>query len=276
MFGQQGAMPQFPRMFGGDDLRQPGQFTAATSGQGLGPMGPTGYSMLYGQGPAQVVGNPSTRASLVSRPGWGNPPQGAPSGQLGPPQDMPKANRPEMQRPGTTVPPMADSKNSLSKVDDASARTIADLKASLNSKTKYIAQLEQELEARNNKVPSGPMGESPHGESIKRLKAQLVTKDALIDDLRDEIRRLKAFMKVSEWLGLLGVEEFYNSTSSAVPIRRINRKCYAFGCTQVEINIVNGKLLVRTEDGWNNGKYGAIEKFLVHYEPIERGRASSH
>lgn len=27
MFGQQGAMPQFPRMFGGDDLRQPGQFT---------------------------------------------------------------------------------------------------------------------------------------------------------------------------------------------------------------------------------------------------------
>ncbi|EEQ98576.1 hypothetical protein Pmar_PMAR010348, partial [Perkinsus marinus ATCC 50983] len=59
--------------------------------------------------------------------------------------------------------------NSLSKVDDASARTIADLKAFLISKTKYIAQLEQELEARNNKVPSGPMGEVTRVAKIKAV-----------------------------------------------------------------------------------------------------------
>lgn len=58
-------------------------------------------------------------------------------------------------------------------------------------------------------------------------------------------------------LWCLRVEEFYNSTSSAVPIRRINRKCYAFGCTQVEINIVNGKLLVRTEVSNDSLQHGA-------------------
>ncbi|KAF4694134.1 hypothetical protein FOZ60_008939 [Perkinsus olseni] len=54
---------------------------------------------------------------------------------------------------------------------------------------------------------------------------------------------------------------------------RINRKFYAFGSSQVEIDVVNGKLLVRPEDELNNGKYGAVEKFFVHYEPIEREKA---
>jgi hypothetical protein len=44
-----------------------------------------------------------------------------------------------------------------------------------------------------------------------------------------------------------------------------------FGNTQVELKEVNRKLMARTEDGWNNNKWGAIEKFLVTFEYLERG-----
>jgi hypothetical protein len=29
--------------------------------------------------------------------------------------------------------------------------------------------------------------------------------------------------------------------------------------------------MARTEDGWNNNKWGSIEKFLVTFEHLERG-----
>ncbi|EER01581.1 hypothetical protein Pmar_PMAR000271 [Perkinsus marinus ATCC 50983] len=361
MFGQQqqqqGTMPQFPHMFGGTNLRQPAQFTASpfnvapalplqqqqhaadtagrpvqppqgqaqVPGQGLPPMGAGRFAMAFGQGAPQVVGNPNGRASLVVGPGLGKAFQAPPGSRVAQPQAISKApQQPEMQKPSTSMTPSKGVKNSPAKAGTPASRTIADLKASLASKAKYITQLEQELESRSHPGFNGPTGESPHGESIKRLKAQLASKDALIDDLRDEVRRLKTFMGASTsrplsrpspreskgtpsprkspgGLGSSGklqihplltgdpafpyhsmnrddpvdmrVEEFYNSTSSAVPIKRINRKFYSFGSTQVEIDVVNGKLLVRTEDGWNNGKYGAIEKFLVHYEPTEREKA---
>lgn len=66
------------------------------------------------------------------------------------------------------------------------------------------------------------------------------------------------------------LEEFYNSTGSAVQFRRINRGFYRFGDSIVELSIINHKLMARTEDGWNRGKFGAVEKFLVHFEDIER------
>lgn len=66
------------------------------------------------------------------------------------------------------------------------------------------------------------------------------------------------------------LEEFYNSTGSAVQFRRINHGFYRFGETIVELNIINHKLMARTEDGWNRNKFGPIEKFLMYYENIER------
>mmetsp|Transcript_128119 Transcript_128119/g.226984 ORF Transcript_128119/g.226984 Transcript_128119/m.226984 type:complete len:337 (-) Transcript_128119:95-1105(-) len=69
------------------------------------------------------------------------------------------------------------------------------------------------------------------------------------------------------------LEEFYNSTGSAIQFRRINRGFYRFGDSIVELNIINHKLMARTEDGWNRGKWGPIEKFLSHYENIEREKA---
>ncbi|KAF4676071.1 hypothetical protein FOL46_007949 [Perkinsus olseni] len=360
MFGhqqQQQGMPQFPRMFGGVGAGQGPQFAAAQSNvartpsvpnptgataqyaqpphpqgqppvqtQGLRPLGGNPFPVSYGQGVPQVAGNTVNRAGVAvgAAGGLGNGLQAPPSGRPGQPQDMSRIQRPEAKQTVSAVTPTRTGKNSPLKADAASTRTIADLKASLASKTKYITQLERELEARNQTVLNGPTGESPRGESIKKLKAQLAGKDALIDDLREEIRRLKIFMgattsrplsrpsptdskgtpsprKSAGGLGSSGkfqahplltgrpefpyhsmnrddpvdirVEEFYNSTSSAVPLKRINRKFYAFGSAQVEIDVVNGKLLVRSEDGWNNGKYGAVEKFLVHYEPIEREKA---
>jgi len=69
------------------------------------------------------------------------------------------------------------------------------------------------------------------------------------------------------------LEEFYNGTGSAVQFRRINHGFYRFGETIVELNIINHKLMARTEDGWNRGKFGPIEKFLMYYENIEREKA---
>lgn len=64
--------------------------------------------------------------------------------------------------------------------------------------------------------------------------------------------------------------EYYNSTGSAVQFKRINRGFYRFGETIVELDIVNHKLMARTEDGWNRGKLAPIDKFMTQYENIER------
>lgn len=69
------------------------------------------------------------------------------------------------------------------------------------------------------------------------------------------------------------LEEWYNSTGSAVPFRRINRGFYRFGDTIAELDIINHKLMARTEDGWNRGKFGPIDKFMMYYENIEREKA---
>lgn len=69
------------------------------------------------------------------------------------------------------------------------------------------------------------------------------------------------------------LEEFYNSTNSAIPFSRINKGWYKFGKTQVELDIINHKLMAKTDEGWNRGKYGDVEKFVVTFEPIERERA---
>lgn len=68
------------------------------------------------------------------------------------------------------------------------------------------------------------------------------------------------------------LEEFYNTTDSAIQFKRINKGFYRFGDSIVELDIMNHKLMAKTEDGWNRGKFGPIEKFLGYYENIERER----
>lgn len=68
------------------------------------------------------------------------------------------------------------------------------------------------------------------------------------------------------------LEEFYNTTDSAIQFKRINKGFYRFGDSIVELDIMNHKLMAKTEDGWNRGKFGPVEKFLMYYENIERER----
>lgn len=65
----------------------------------------------------------------------------------------------------------------------------------------------------------------------------------------------------------LRFEEFYNSSNATIQFKRINQGFYRFGQDQtVEMQIINHKLMARTEDGWNRGKFGPVERFLAYYE----------
>merc|ERR1719440_2392676 len=137
---------------------------------------------------------------------------------------------------------------------------------------------------------------------VRELEALLVQKEKTIQDLREQLgqkggakgtnkarspgRTGTGFRKVSESKPTIRyvasdqddpidvrLEEFYNSTGSAIQFRRINRGFYRFGDSIVELDIINHKLMARTEDGWNRGKFGPIEKFLMYYENIEREKA---
>lgn len=68
------------------------------------------------------------------------------------------------------------------------------------------------------------------------------------------------------------LEATYNQTACAIQFKRINRGFYLFGETKVELDMVNHKLMARTEDGWNRGKFGPIERFMGAFEPMELKR----
>jgi hypothetical protein len=138
---------------------------------------------------------------------------------------------------------------------------------------------------------------------VRDLEMLLMQKDETIKDLQEALSKSPAgmaaakkvrsparggsgFRKVAESKPVVAyaavdqednidvrLEEFYNSTASAIQFRRINRGFYRFGDTIVELDIVNHKLMARTEDGWNRGKFGPVDKFMMYYENIEREKA---
>lgn len=136
---------------------------------------------------------------------------------------------------------------------------------------------------------------------VQELESMLAMKDKTIQELQSELGKSngqsgrnsskarsppKGFRKVSESKPVVRysatdqddpidvrLEEFYNATGSAIQFRRINRGFYRFGDSIVELDIINHKLMSRTEDGWNRGKFGPIEKFLMYYENVEREKA---
>jgi len=61
------------------------------------------------------------------------------------------------------------------------------------------------------------------------------------------------------------VGETYNIAACKFPLIRINRGFYRIRATELEICLVNGKVLART-DAWNNGKFGPFQKLLIHFE----------
>lgn len=64
--------------------------------------------------------------------------------------------------------------------------------------------------------------------------------------------------------------DVYNQTNSAVQFRRINKGVYIYGTLQVEVAIINHKLMVKDDGGWNRGNFGPIEKFLHSNENAQR------
>lgn len=147
--------------------------------------------------------------------------------------------------------------------EQALQQRVAELEDILKGKDQEIKELQSALSKAGIKLPS----------TVKKVKA------------REKIGS-GGFRKVSQSQPFvpyealdqddlidLRLEEFYNGTGSAIPFQRINRGFYRFGETIVELNIINHKLMARTEDGWNRSKFGPIEKFLMYYENIEREKA---
>jgi len=142
-------------------------------------------------------------------------------------------------------------------------RVVSELKAQLAQKDRQV----QELQTRLSKYvgTKGAMA-SPKRKSLttggsnggRKLNGGRPSTTYAVTDRQDPVD--------------VQLEEFYNSSGSAVPFRRINKGYYRFGDTFVEVSIINHKLMAKTEDGWNRGKYGPIDKFLAHYEGVERER----
>lgn len=69
------------------------------------------------------------------------------------------------------------------------------------------------------------------------------------------------------------LQEWHNSHNSKVQWQKINKGLYYFGETEVHVDKINGKLMCCVDDAtWNRGKMSSVEKFVAHFEPIERRR----
>jgi hypothetical protein len=148
--------------------------------------------------------------------------------------------------------------------EQALEKKVRDLEALVLSKEKTISELQSAVaaakyatEKNNGKSKARSPGRS--GSGFRKLSASKPSVRYQAADQDDPID--------------VRLEEFYNSTGSAIGFHRINRGFYRFGETIVEVDIINHKLMARTEDGWNRGKFGPVEKFLAAYENIEREKA---
>jgi len=144
-------------------------------------------------------------------------------------------------------------------------KKVRDLEALLNSKEKTIQDLQGAvIAARGSNMMNGGKSKSRSpgrnsGSGFRKLSASKPTVRYQAADQDDPVD--------------VRLEEFYNATGSAIPFHRINRGFYRFGETIVEVDIINHKLMARTEDGWNRGKFGPVEKFIGYFENIEREKA---
>jgi len=150
--------------------------------------------------------------------------------------------------------------------EQALEQRVRELVSELSLKEKTIQELQNELSSKGNNNNNKKGGNSGNVRSPGRAG----TGFRKVAETKPKIR-----YSASDQDDPIDVrlEEFYNSTGSAILFRRINRGFYRFGDTIVELDIINHKLMARTEDGWNRGKFGPVEKFLTYYENIEREKA---
>jgi hypothetical protein len=168
----------------------------------------------------------------------------------------------------TTTVTSGDARMVSSSREQVLEQKVRDLELLLNSKEKRIQELQGDIAAAK--------GHSNHKENHKH-KGQVKSPGR---NGSSGFRKVSQSKPASRYQAFdpddpidVRLEEFYNSTGSAIPFQRINRGFYRFGDTIVEVDIINHKLMARTEDGWNRGKFGPVEKFLMYYENIEREKA---
>lgn len=149
------------------------------------------------------------------------------------------------------------SPKSASPREQALEQRVRELELQVNQKDVVIKELRASLAKAGVKTSGSSHSNSPSKKKGANESKPIVRYAAVDQDDPIDVR----------------LEEFYNNTGSAIQFRRINRGFYRFGETICEIDVINHKLMARTEDGWNHGKFGPIEKFLVYYENIERQRA---
>jgi len=152
---------------------------------------------------------------------------------------------------------------------------VRELEYIIEQKNAEIQQLQARLASKEGGSGTGRAGDQnmrrhPSAPSSPQAPRRTGNRNAPVDDAGPMI----AYTAVDQDDPVdIRLEEYYNSTNSAIPFRRINRGFYRFGETICELKIINHKLMAATEDGWNRGKFGPIEKFMTHYENIEREKA---
>mmetsp|Transcript_67246 Transcript_67246/g.194459 ORF Transcript_67246/g.194459 Transcript_67246/m.194459 type:complete len:305 (+) Transcript_67246:97-1011(+) len=189
------------------------------------------------------------------------------SAKAAPPQlGAPMTTLPQGAAPVTTVRPSMSGSVGMTR-EQALDKQVAELRAQIAQRDDHIKDLQQKLRRYE--------GKGSYGSGVAS-KAKADARKPTVS----AFRKLTGATPMTQYQAIdqndpvdVRLEEFYNSTGSAIPFYRINRGFYRFGDTIAELDIINHKLMARTEDGWNRGKFGPIEKFVGYYENIEREKA---
>merc|ERR1719482_81191 len=145
-------------------------------------------------------------------------------------------------------------------------RAIKEVRDALVARTQHAARLEAVLAGRP--PPKEVSGLQRQADAKRRVKASAAGRVAQ--------GRVAQGTPVMFHVPVRGDEidmrlaELYNQTASAIPFKRINKGCYTFGTLQVDVDLINHKLMIKTDDGWNRGNFGPVEKFLYANENPER------
>lgn len=262
------SQPQQPQAYGGATAGQPQPYQPqGLASQGVRTAGqPQPYAGYPGAvQPQSVLGAASMKAGAQAA----QPRAAAPVQVQG--QQAPRGSQPMTQQ-GATIPaaPMMGQAGVTAQAapgfrgQAALEQRVRELESLVSMKEETIQDLQSQLAASaKNSNQKGMNSKSrspgPGGNGFRKVQD---SKPVVRYNARDGSDPID-----------VRLEEFYNSTGSAIQFRRINRGFYRFGDSTVELDIINHKLMARTEDGWNRGKFGPVEKFLMYYENIEREKA---
>jgi len=142
---------------------------------------------------------------------------------------------------------------------------LQEVKAALNNKAAYVARLEEEAKRATQRASGMPvLSARQQKETAYTFAPRPVTTDS---QLKNQIVAgpLEPYHAVAPNDPIdVQLEATYNQSPCTVPFKRINKGWYLAGRFQVEMDIVNHKLMVRCED-WNRGKFGPIVRFMMQY-----------